>query len=60
MWVGKIVLNGESYMFGKADRDVTIILDNVRDLQRQSGFVRSTASLVVDSVDGRDTIQAMI
>jgi hypothetical protein len=54
------VLNGESYMFGKADRDVTIILDNVRDLQRQSGFVRSTASLVVDSVDGRDTIQAMI
>jgi hypothetical protein len=60
MWVEEIVLNGASYMFGKADRDVTIILDNVRDLQRQSGFVRSTATLVIDSVSGRDTIQAII
>jgi hypothetical protein len=54
------VLNGESYMFGKADRDTTIILVNVRDLQRQSGFVRSTTAIMIDSVDGRDTIQAII
>jgi hypothetical protein len=60
MWVEEIVLNGESYMFGKADRDTTIILVNVRDLQRQSEFVRSTTAIMIDSVDGRDTIQAII
>jgi hypothetical protein len=59
MWVEEIVLNGESYMFGKADRDTTIMV-NVRDLQRQSGFVRSTTAIMIDSVDGRDTIQAII
>ena len=28
---------------------------NVRDLQRQTGFVRSTTSLMMDGVDGKDT-----
>jgi hypothetical protein len=33
MWVEKIVLNSDPYLFGKADRDAAIILRNVRDLQ---------------------------
>ena len=54
----EIVLNGRSHMFGKADRDATVILEkNVRDLQRQTGFVRSTALLKIDGVDGKDITQ---
>lgn len=34
MWVEKIVLNGDPYLFGRADRDAAIILRNGRDLPR--------------------------